>query len=141
MSKLLLDSNFIIAIFRESEADHDLAYRYCKSFLDDFECFVSNGVVSEVVTIVMMRTKSLDLTMNAFYFLKDNFVIVNEYELDRFNDRVFSVFQKYNHDTFKLSFVDCSLVVIANALDLDYVVSFDKKFSLFEEIQLFVLSK
>ena len=139
MKKILFDSSFIISIFRECEDNHTVAYRMCRLFLDDFECFVCNGVVSEVVTIVMMRTKSLDLTRRAFYFMKDNFTVIDEYELDRFNDRVFSVFQKYNQGSFKLSFVDCSFVVIANAWDMDYVVSFDEKFKLFKEIQLYDL--
>ena len=49
-------------------------------------------------------------------------------------------FKKYNADTYKASYVDCSSVVIAKQFNLDYVVSLDKFFEKFEEITLFKLN-
>ena len=51
--------------------------------------------------------------------------------------RFFSVFKKYNKNTFHASFIDCSSVIIANNYGLDYVVSLDSSFRNFEEISLF----
>lgn len=87
----------------------------------------------------MMRTKNLNLTRNAYYFMIDNFTILNEYDIDKYNDKVFKVFEKYNTNRFNLGFVDCSIVVISGYYDMDYVVSFDKNFKLFEEITLYNL--
>ena len=90
----------------------------------------------EIITILMMRTKNLELTKKAYYFLENNFNIVNEYKIKNFNDKVFSVFKKYNDDNFRLSFIDCSIVIISKYYGLDKVVTFDSKFKLFNEIKL-----
>lgn len=87
-----------------------------------------------------MRTKSIELTKKAYYFLVDNFTIINELSIERYSDQVFSIFKKYNADTYKASYVDCSSVVIAKQFNLDYVVSLDKFFEKFEEITLFKLN-
>lgn len=140
MNKLFVDANFIISLFRKNEKNHSIAKNNISKLLTDYDCYVSNGVVNEVVTVIMMRTKSLNLTKKAYYFIKDNFTILNEYGIEKYNDRVFSVFQKYNEKTFKLSFIDCSIVIISNHYDLDGVISFDKKFKLFKEIHLMDLN-
>ena len=87
-----------------------------------------------------MRTKDIELTKKAYYFLVDNFTILNEQDVERFNERVFSVFKKYNANTYNASFVDCSSVVISKQFYLDYVVSLDTFFEEFKEINLFELN-
>lgn len=139
MSKVFVDANFIVSVFREIEDNHDKACHNLKILLSEHECYISNGIILEIITIIMMRTKDLELTKIVYYFLKDNFTIVNEYEIEKYNDRVFSIFKKYNKNTFKLSFIDCSTVVISKFFDLKYVVSFDKKFKLFNEIKVYEL--
>lgn len=139
MNKIFIDTNFIVAIFREIEENHELAVKTCETLLNNYECCISNSIITEVVTIIMMRTKNLNLTRNAYYFMIDNFTILNEYDIDKYNDKVFKVFEKYNTNRFNLGFVDCSIVVISGYYDMDYVVSFDKKFKLFEEITLYNL--
>ena len=133
MNKIFIDTNFIVAIFREIEENHELAVKTCETLLNNYECCISNSIITEVVTIIMMRTKNLNLTRNAYYFMIDNFTILNEYDIDKYNDKVFKVFEKYNTNRFNLGFVDCSIVVISGYYDMDYVVSFDKNFKLFEE--------
>lgn len=139
MNKIFIDTNFIVAIFREIEENHELAVKTCETLLNNYECCISNSIITEVVTIIMMRTKNLNLTSNAYYFMIDNFTILNEYDIDKYNDKVFKVFEKYNTNRFNLGFVDCSIVVISGYYDMDYVVSFDKNFKLFEEITLYNL--
>ncbi|MBE6487056.1 PIN domain-containing protein [Methanosphaera sp.] len=139
MNKIFIDTNFIVAIFREIEENHELAVKTCETLLNNYECCISNSIITEVVTIIMMRTKNLNLTRNAYYFMIDNFTILNEYDIDKYNDKVFKVFEKYNTNRFNLGFVDCSIVVISGYYDMDYVVSFDKNFKLFEEITLYNL--
>lgn len=139
MNKIFIDTNFIVAIFREIEENHELAVKTCETLLNNYECCISNSIITEVVTIIMMRTKNLNLTRNAYYFMIDNFTILNEYDIDKYNDKVFKVIEKYNTNRFNLGFVDCSIVVISGYYDMDYVVSFDKNFKLFEEITLYNL--
>ena len=112
MNKIFIDTNFIVAIFREIEENHELAVKTCETLLNNYECCISNSIITEVVTIIMMRTKNLNLTRNAYYFMIDNFTILNEYDIDKYNDKVFKVFEKYNTNRFNLGFVDCSIVVM-----------------------------
>ena len=88
----------------------------------------------------MMKTKSIEITKKAYYFLVDNFTVLNEQEIERYTDRVFSIFKKYNSNTYKASYIDCSSVVILKYFNLDCVVSLDKFFEKFEEIKLIELN-
>ena len=88
----------------------------------------------EIITVVMMKTKNIELTKKAYYFLNDNFIVINEFEIEKYTDKVFSIFKKYNKNSYKASFIDCSSVIIANNYNLDYVVSLDKFFRKFDEI-------
>ncbi len=136
MSKYFLDANFIIAIFREIEEKNELAVSICEELLSNHECFISNLVFNEIITILMMRTKDLALTNNAYYFLKDNMIIINEYEISRFNEIVFGMFKEYNSKSFKVGFTDCSIAFLYKYYNLDYVVTFDKNFKVFDDVKL-----
>lgn len=135
MSKLFIDANFIIAIFKDFDTNHEKAVSN-KEILVENDCYISNGVLNEIITIIMMRTKNIELTKKAYRFLNDNFTILNEYDIELFNNKVFSLFKKYNDNIFKLNFIDCSIVIISNHYNLDGVVSFDKNFNLFQDINL-----
>ena len=136
MSKYFLDANFIIAIFREIEENNKLAVSTCDDLLSNHECYISNLVFNEIITILMMRTKDLDLTINAYYFMKDNLKIINEYEINRFNENIFAMFKKYNSKSFKVGFTDCSIAFLYKHYNLDYVVTFDKNFKVFDDVNL-----
>lgn len=139
MAKLFFDTSFIIPIFKRNDTNRDVILKN-KNIIRENECFISNGVLEEVITVIMMRTKSIETTKKAYYFLVDNFTILNEHNIERYNDRVFSIFKKYNSNTYKASYIDCSSVVITKHFDLDYVVSLDKFFEKFEEIKVFELN-
>ena len=139
MGKYFLDTNFIVAIFREIEENNNLAISTCGELLSNHECYISNLVFNEIITILMMRTKDLDLTTKAYYFLKDNLIIINEYEINRFNESVFEMFKKYNSKSFKVGFTDCSIAFLYEYYGLDYIVTFDKGFKVFDDIKLLKL--
>ncbi len=139
MSKYFLDTNFIVAIFREIEENNELAVSTCEELLSNHECYISNLVFNEIITILMMRTKDMNLTTKAYYFLKDNMTIINEYEIDRFNESVFEMFRKYNSKSFRVGFTDCSIAFLYRHYDLDYIVTFDKDFKVFDGIRLLEL--
>lgn len=139
MAKLFFDTSFIIPIFKRNDTNRDVILKN-KNILLENECFISHGILEEVITVIMMRTKSIEITKKAYYFLVDNFTILNEHDIERYNDRVFSIFKKYNSNTYKASYIDCSSIVITRHFDLDHVVSLDKFFEKFEEIKLFELN-
>ena len=132
--KILLDSSFIIAIFRKNDPLHQRAIEN-KEILDN-DCYISNGIVSEVITILGQKTKDIALVRLVYNYMKDNFTIINESDINMYNDNVFAIFEKYNKNKFKLGFIDCSEVVIYEYYNLDYVASFDEEFKLFDEINL-----
>ena len=135
--KILLDSSFIIAIFRKNDPLHQRAIEN-KEILDN-DCYISNGIVSEVITILGQKTKDIALVRLVYNYMKDNFPIINESDINMYSDNVFAIFVKYNKNKFKLGFIDCSEVVIYEYYNLDYVASFDEEFKLFDEIILMEL--
>lgn len=133
MNKLFVDSSFIIPLFKKNDSNKEIVYNN-KNILSEDECYISNGIMHEIITVVMMKTKNIELTKKAYYFLNDNFIVINEFEIEKYTDKVFSIFKKYNKNSYKASFIDCSSVIIANNYNLDYVVSLDKFFRKFDEI-------
>ena len=137
MKKILLDSSFLVAIFRKNDSLHKRAIEN-RDVLEN-DCYISNGLISEVITILAQKTKDIALVRLAYNYMKDNFTIIDESDINMYNDNVFTIFEKYNKDKFRLGFIDCSQGVIYDYYDLDYVVSFDGEFELFKEINLFEL--
>lgn len=134
MSKLLIDSSFIIALFRRNDGLHQKAIKN-KDILNN-DCYITDGILTEVMTIIGQKTKDIALVRIVYNYLKDNFTIIHESEINMYNDNVFAVFEKYNQNSFKVGFIDCSQVIIYNNYNLDYVLSLDNGFRLFEEIEL-----
>ena len=138
MSKLLIDSSFLIALFRKNDnLNRDAILN--KEILNENECFISNGILAEVITILGQKTKDMSLVRTVYNYLMDNFTILDESEIIMFNNKFFAIFEKYNRNNFKVGFIDCSQVVIYEYYDLDFVVSFDKEFDNFDEINLLKL--
>lgn len=135
--KILLDSSFIIAIFRKNDPLHQKAIKNRDILQND--CYISNGIISDVITILGQKTKDITLVRLAYNYMKDNFTIIDESDINMYTDKVFAIFEKYNKNKFRLGFIDCSEVIIYDYCNLDYVVSFDSEFRLFEEIKLFEL--
>ena len=134
MKKILVDSSFIIAIFRKNDPLHQKAIENRAILKND--CYISNGIISEVITILGQRTKDIELVRLAFNYMKDNFTLIDESEINMYNENVFAIFEKYNKNKFRLGFIDCSEVAIYEFYGLDYVASFDREFRKFEEINL-----
>ncbi len=132
--KILLDSSFIIAIFRRNDPLHQRAIEN-KNILEN-DCYISNGIISEVITILGQKTKDIALVRLAYNYMKDNFTVIDESDINMYNDNVFAIFEKYNKNKFRLGFIDCSEVVICEIYGLDYVASFDSEFKQFKEINL-----
>lgn len=139
MSKLLIDSSFIIALFRRNDGLHQKALEN-KNILNN-DCYITDGIIAEVITIIGQKTKDITLVRKVYNYLKDNFTIIHESEINMYNDNVYAIFEKYNQNNFKVGFIDCSQVIIYNHYNLDYVVSLDNGFRLFEEIELKDLSE
>ena len=139
MSKIFFDSSFIISLFKKNNSNNELTKKY-SYLIDKNECYISNAILIEIITVLMKRTKNMQLVKTVYFYLNDNFIIINEYGIEDYNEKVFNIFQKYNQNTYKVSYVDCSSIVISNYFNIDVVLSLDNGFKLFNEIDLFKLS-
>ena len=140
MKKILVDTSFIVSLFRKNDENHDTAKENA-NIMEENKCYITNYVLNEVITIISMKTKDIELTKKAYYFMIDNFNLINEYETPNFNAQVMNLLEKYNKNTFHLSFIDCSLILLSNEYRLDYLLTFDKWFNKVEEIEIYSLRK
>ena len=127
-------------MFRRNDGLHQKAIEN-KDILNNNNCYITDGIIAEVITIIGQKTKDITLVRKVYNYLKDNFTIIHESEINMYNDNVYAIFEKYNQNNFKVGFIDCSQVIIYNHYNLVYVVSLDNGFRLFEEIELKDLSE
>lgn len=136
MSKLLLDTNFIVAAILPNDELHERAVELemNENIVSSNECYVSNQIVTEVMNILGQKD-SVEVAKNAYNMMKDNFIWINEYEIPDFNDSVLSTYKRLNRRRdkdlmarHKLGFTDCSIITSAKMFSLDVIVSFDDDF-------------
>ena len=136
MSKLLLDTNFIVAAILPNDELHERAVKLeiKENLTVSNECYVSNQIVSEVMNILGQKD-SVEVAKNTYNMMKDNFIWINEYEIPDFNDSVLSTYKHLNRRRdkdlkakHKLGFTDCSIITTAKLVSLDSIVSFDENF-------------
>ncbi|MBR5503782.1 MAG: type II toxin-antitoxin system VapC family toxin [Methanobrevibacter sp.] len=129
MSKLLFDTNFIVAYILELDESHERAiYLEDHKNIFDNERYITNHIIDEIVTIIGQKSNPHNALM-VYRFLKDNFSILNEYEIFDFNDCVMNQYKNLNKPSKqKLGFTDCSIIEFARLSNMDAIVTFDKEF-------------
>lgn len=129
---ILVDTSFIIAYNIISDTQHDKTMKM-KHHLVNNECCITNSILNECVTVSFNKSKSLEIANNVYYSLIDNFKVINEYGIEKFNSKTLSIFNKHNG---KLSFIDASLIVVMHEVNIDYLLTFDKQFKKEDTIKL-----
>ena len=109
MSKLIFDTNFIISLLIQNDDKHQRAIQLKNEGIFNNECYVTNLIIQELFTVLGLLTKDVTYVKKIYSMIKDNFIIIDEYKIDKFNDKVVKIY--YMHNT-KLSFVDSSLIEI-----------------------------
>ena len=133
MSRILVDSSFLVALFRKDDLNHSYAIEN-KDYLNN-SCFITNLVISEVLTILAMKTEDMDLVNLAFNYMNDNFNLLKEFHMHNFNYYVFSLFSKVNNGKYNFSFFDASLVYLSDMHGLK-LLTFDDGFKKVDGIDL-----
>ena len=123
MSKLIFDTNFIISLLIQNDDKHQRAIQLKNEGIFNNECYVTNLIIQELFTVLGLLTKDVTYVKKIYSMIKDNFIIIDEYKIDKFNDKVVKIY--YMHNT-KLSFVDSSLIQVLKEYEFDGIVSFDK---------------
>ncbi len=133
MNRILVDSSYLIALFRRDDLNHSRAVEN-KDILNN-HCFITNLVISEVLTVLAMKTDDMELVNLSFNYMIDNFTLIKEFHMHNFNYNVFSLFSKYNAQKYNLSYVDSSLVYLSDIHGLK-LLTFDKGFEKIGNIDL-----
>ena len=95
--------------------------------LENKDCYVSNHVLDEIITIIGQYEGS-NLAFNTYLMIKDNFTILQEYNIPNFNSKVMATYQEKNkNNKQKVGFTDSSIIEVINHYHLDELITFDKK--------------
>ncbi len=124
MKTIFFDSSFIIAYALEEDENHEKAVKLVQenNYFSDYLCCISNYIISEVITVVGQKT-GISVVKYTYEILKDNFKVLNEYEIFMFNEEFMSIYLQNNAE---LSFVDSSVVKMVDYFNIDYLISYDK---------------
>jgi len=129
--RLLLDTNFIISFILPYDELHEKAKKLEmeQNITLENDCYISNQILTETINILGQKD-SIEIAKATYDMLNDNFTIINEYEIQNFNDYVFNNYLTLNNDykKHKLGFTDCSIITIAELYKMDAIVSFNKHF-------------
>ncbi len=94
--------------------------------------------MNEVLTLTGRRL-SIDTAREIYYGLIDTFTILNEYDINNYNNKNFEIFEEFvgsNSKKTKLSFTDSSIVLTMKEHDISNLLSFDDEFKKVGEIKL-----
>lgn len=130
MSKYFFDSSFIIALALDNDSNKSKALELTDLLSE--ECYIGDNVIEEVVNVVNLKGDA-NKAETLYYFMIDNFKIINEHEIPNYNTKTIKVFKKFNG---KLSYTDSSMIVTVLEYNLDYLVTFDNEFKREERINL-----
>lgn len=129
---VFLDSSFIIALILDKDDLNHKAISIKEKGIFNNDCYISNLIINEVITIIGNKTDKTTAKY-AYYFLKDNCILINENEISHINDKIMETYVKY--DT-KLSFTDSSIIAVMKEHEITHLVSFNNYFNKVKEITL-----
>ena len=121
MSKVFLDTSFILAYVNSNDELHENALRLeeTENILSR-DCYINNNVLNEVLTLTG-RKINIDAAEEIYYGLIDSFEILNEYNIFNYTAKTFT---------------DSSIILTMQESEISDLVSFDQQFENFNEINL-----
>ena len=136
MDKYFLDTSFILALILDNDSNYYKALKH-ENILHE-KCYINHNVLNEVLTLIG-RKVNVETAKEVYYTLIDNFILLNEYNIPNYNNKTFSIFEKYlgkKSNKTKLSFTDSSILVTMVEFDINNLVSFDEEFKRVKNIKL-----
>ena len=139
MSKVFLDTSFILAYVNSNDELHENALRLeeTENVLSK-DCYINNNVLNEVLTLTG-RNINITAAEEIYYGLIDSFEILNEYTIFNYTAKTFDIFKRIigsNSKKTKLSFTDSSIILTMQESKIADLVSFDQQFENFDGINL-----
>ena len=122
MKKIFIDSSYLVAITLNNDSNTEKALKLTKLLSE--ECYVSDKVINEVVTMVNIRG-NYKQAITVYHYMVDNFKIINEYEIANYNEKTIQTFEKFEGN---LSFTDSAIIVTMLEYGIENLLSFDRGF-------------
>ena len=130
---IFLDSSFIIACKIKDDEHHQKSMNYLTALIDrNEEVVTSDYIFDEVVTVLFLKTKNLNIAAETGKILKSAAVIL------KINDVVFEkaweIFSAQKNT--RLSFTDCSTIALMREEGIKKLATFDEDFKKVKEIEV-----
>ena len=129
--KIFLDTSFIVAYAVDRDENNKAAIELEDKGIFGNECYISNLIINEIVTVIGNK-EDLNKAIKTYAAIKDNCIIINEYNIANFNEKVINTYKQYNT---KLSFTDSAIIEIMKENKINNLVSFDKYFDKVSDIK------
>ena len=122
---IFLDTSVLVAYIVNKDSNHEKAVR----LIDDIiagkygSTVTSDYVFDETVTVVLVRTKSLESAITSGQLIKESMDILSV------NDIVFENAWKLfkNQESARFSFTDCTILSLISANHIENLATFDKE--------------
>lgn len=128
ITKFFLDTNFIVALILENDDLHNKSVELNNKYdIENQDCYVSNHVLDEIITIIGQYENS-NLAYDTYLMIKDNFTILNEYDIPNINSKIMTTYKEKNiNNKQKIGFTDSSIIEVIKYYNLDHLITFDKR--------------
>ncbi len=130
---IFIDSNILIAWFNREDIDHQKAKKLIQDLPSDVPRLTSNLVIYEVLTVLSMRAgRKKALKFGKWIFSLVFYGAIGEFLIDEAIERkTWELFRSVKQKD--LSFADCASVIIAQEYGVNYILTFDQHFKIFEK--------
>ncbi len=121
----LLDANILVASLNPHDRSHKVALKFLQS-IDPQLKIINSFILSEIASILLIRTKNLTLAKNFVQQVTNN--QINNLKHQSINQIIFKETIKIfaNQQQNKLSFADCSLIAHAQIKQITDIVTLDQ---------------
>ena len=129
---IILDTSFVVSYKMGNDTNHQKAMELMKEIAGGKygEVAISDYIFDEVVTVILVRSRSLSLATEAGNEL------IKYINIDRIGDEIFDSAWKvfsYQKDT-KFSFTDCVTLSLMERKKIAHIATFDAKFRKIKDV-------
>ena len=123
---IFLDTSFLVAYIVEKDTNHEKAVSLMKEIVEGEHgsAITSEYVFDETVTVVLVRSKSLDSAVRTGDLIKESIPVLEV------GNNIFEASWKRfrNQKNTKFSFTDCTILEMVESNHLDKLATFDREF-------------
>lgn len=123
---IFLDTSFLVAYIVDKDTNHEKAVSLMEEIVNGKHgsAITSEYVFDETVTVVLVRSKSLNSAVKTGDLIKESIPVLDV------GSNVFEAsWRRFrNQNNTKFSFTDCTILEIVESNHLDSLATFDKEF-------------